>query len=142
MDFHPLFYNFANMLDLLKLRFIQVSRFLKEIGWFYSILFFSFLLLVLTQLYNSGEYLNAHQVPRLISIIILWIFIVSIHFKRPDRIFLDLKIKYYYKLYIIEYILISTPIILWYLLMGWYYEFIIIVGANLLVPFLPEPFWL
>lgn len=128
------------MQTLLKLRFIKALRLLKEIGWFYSILFLSFFLILLSLLYHSNYYLNTHPVSRLINTIILWTLLVSIHFKRADKIFLALKIKHYRRLFLIEYSIISLPVILWYLIMGWYHEIVLLACAVSIIPLLSEVF--
>ena len=128
------------MVNLLKIRYRQVQRLVQDLGWLYAVLVISFLFIVFAQLYHSSQYLNAHPVDRLITVLVVWSLLVSIHVKRPDKVFLALKFRHYQRLYFVEYGLISLPVILWYILMGWYYDFILMIGAVLTIPFLPVSF--
>lgn len=128
------------MVNLLKIRGRQVQRLVQDLGWFYAVLLGAFLFTVFAQLYHSGKYLSGHPISRLIIVLVVGGLLVSIHFKRPDKVFLALKFKHYYRLYFLEYGLISLPVTLWYLLMGWHYDFILMIGVILTIPFLPVSF--
>jgi len=141
MSFHLLFLYFC-MVNLLKIRGRQVQRLVEDLGWFYAVLLIVFLFIVFAQLYHSSQYLNSHPIDRLITILLVWSLLVSIHFKRPDKVFLTLKFRHSYRLYFVEYGLISLPVILWYLWMGWYYDLILMIGAILTIPFLAVSFGL
>ena len=92
---------------ILSIRFLQLVRFLNEIGIIRLIVLLSILAYVVTLLFNAiRQSQNVLLIPAAYTLVLL-----IIHITRKDRIFLLIAFKTIYPVYLIEYITVSLPFI-------------------------------
>lgn len=118
---------------ILKVRYIQLVRFCKDIGWFYFIillvLLFSLVLIVINGiLSNPIKYLDLY----LVSVVL--ILLNYLHTVRKDREFITLTFPNSYTIFCMEYLLLSIPVLLLFSYLEWVNVIIILIGGLFLIP--------
>ncbi|MFK7950923.1 MAG: hypothetical protein AB8G11_25310 [Saprospiraceae bacterium] len=116
---------------IISLRFKQFYRAISEVGLIRMILVLPFVAIiilgVMERLLKQGMW----------SAFALFIFIlVSTHFNRKDKHFLKKTANQRFTIYVVEYILISLPIIAWFIYENAWQQIIATFGIILILPFI------
>lgn len=124
------------MLDLvhiLRVRYIQLLRFSRDIGWFYFILLL-ILLFLLALTVTTGILSNSIKHLSFYLLFTLLILLGYLHIVRKDREFIMLMFSSSYTIFFTEYLLLSIPMLFLFIYLEWYYELLAIIGGIFLIP--------
>lgn len=116
-------------MKILILRFKQVKRIARELGLLYAILlsgFIGFLYYGAIVLFNQ---LPDSFLPHTGYTIGVLLVILSLHLRRKDRQFLALHITSMHKIFIIEYLVLISPILIYILINGYFIQSVLCLAG-------------
>lgn len=110
------------MINIAKIRIIQIGRFFKNLGWLYSLFIFFVAIIFFYELFDLKTLLLSNRIYGISIGLILYICLYFIHINRKDTIFLISRIKYYKLLLFTEYFIIFIPFFVLLLISELYIE--------------------
>lgn len=137
-DFEPIKYQYQVSRNqkimtkfIISLRFKQFYRAIGEVGFIRIVLVLPFVAIIILALMESLLKQGMWSAFALFAFIL-----VSIHFNRKDKHFLKLLQNQRFTIYIIEYILISLPIIAWFIYESAWQQIIATIAITGILPFI------
>lgn len=117
------------LIQYFKIRLLQISRGVKDIGIFRILfLFFIAIFLVLTIFKLSEDSEKSYYISTIFIFIIL-----TFHINRQDKLFLKTNINNYKLLFFIEYILLSFPIIICFTINSQLIQLLILIFSLIIL---------
>jgi len=117
-------------IDILKIRFIQVLRLIKEIGLLRTLVLAIFLIFITLLICQSVKQANNSKIVSILSGLV----ILLIHASRKDKRFIKINFKLSYFIFLVEYLVISFPVLLICCIFNEWENFIILFLFCLLIP--------
>lgn len=121
------------MINIAKIRIIQIERFFKKLGWLYSLFIFFVSFIFFYEFFDLKTLLLSNRIYGISIGFILYICAFFIHINRKDKIFLISRYNYYKLLFFVEYFIIFSPIIILFIISRLYIESILFILLLILL---------